>query len=268
LPPEFGTRYNSGSTLSTMGSSPPRLAALALVGLLLSPSAADARQTLAPSEDPDRLYDRREDLTSAERAASIWAARLAEDPRNFEAAWKLARAAYWLGAHVPEARRRSEYERGLAAGRQATAIEPKRPEGRFWLAATMGAMAESLGLATGIRYRGAVKRELEAVLAIDAAYLDGAADRALGRWYFRVPRLFGGSRARAIEHLRRSLEYDPLNAASHFFLAEAYIAIDRPAEARQHLQQVLGARETVEWGPEVREFKRRARPLLAAASPP
>jgi tetratricopeptide (TPR) repeat protein len=109
-----------------------------------------------------------------------------------------------------------------------------------------------------------VKRELEAVLELDPGYLQGAADRALGRWYFRVPRLFGGSREKAIEHLQRSLAWDPLNAASNFFLAEVYLAMDRDDDARRHLERVLEAPETVEWGPEVREFKRRARDLLKA----
>jgi hypothetical protein len=231
-----------------------------VAGASASTRAAELRQGAA---DPDRLYDAREDLASARAAADVWAARLAADPRDYEAAWKLARASYWLGSHVAAGDRRGQYERGVDAGRQAAALEPGRPEGRFWLAAAMGAMAESFGLRAGIRYRGPVKRELEAVLRIDPAYLQGAADRALGRWYFRVPGLFGGSRRRAVEHLRRSLTYDPANAASHFFLAEVLLAMDRDEEARAELHMVLEAPEDVEWGPEVREFKQRARTLLA-----
>lgn len=240
-----------------------RLLAILLAGLTVAPHATRAPafgQQLAA--EPDRLYDAREDLTSALAAADVWAARLARDPNDYEAAWKLARAAYWLGSHVPPDQRRVQYERGLEAGRRAAAIDPGRPEGRFWMAATMGAMAESFGLRAGLRYRGPVKREFEAVLKIDPAYSDGAADRGLGRWYFRVPGLFGGSKRRAVEHLQRSLTYDPANAASHFFLAEAYISMDQDEDARRELERVLDAPETVEWGPEVREFKQKARALL------
>lgn len=221
-----------------------------------------------PAVDPDRLYEAREDVTSALAAADAWSARLASDATNYEAAWKLARGAYWLGSHVPAGERRKHYERGLEAGRRAVALEPARPEGRFWMAATMGAMAESFGLRAGIRYRGPVKREFEAVLKIDPAYSDGGADRGLGRWYFRVPGLFGGSKRKAVEHLQRSLTYDPANAASHFFLAEAYLSMDRDEDARRELELVLDAPETVEWGPEVREFKRKARALLARQQKP
>jgi tetratricopeptide (TPR) repeat protein len=221
-----------------------------------------------PAADADRLYAAREDLTSALAAADAWEARLARDPKDFDAAWKLARAAYWLGSHVPAGDRRKQYERGLEAGRHAADIEPNRPEGRFWMAATMGAMAESFGLRAGIRYRGPVKREFEAVLKLDPAYSDGAADRGLGRWYFRVPWLFGGSKDKALDHLQRSLTYDPANAASHFFLAETYLAMDRVDDARAELERVLEAPETVEWGPEVREFKQKARDLLARQARP
>ena len=233
-----------------------------LLLLALCATGPARAQVPARSVDPDRLYDARDNLANARASADGWAARLAEHPDDFDAAWKLARAAYWLGAHVPDRERRAEYERGLDAGRRAIALEPNRPEGRFWLAATMGAMAESFGLRAGIRYRGPVKRELEAVLKMDPAYLQGGADRALGRWYFRVPRLFGGSRQKAVEHLQRSLTYDSLNAASHFFLAEVYVAMGNDDEARRHLAHVLEAPETVEWGPEVREFKAKSRGLL------
>jgi hypothetical protein len=130
------------------------------------------------------------------------------------------------------------------------------------MAADMGAMAESFGLTAGIRYRGPIKRALETVLRIDAAYQQGSADRALGRWYFRVPRLFGGSRDKAVEHLKRSLTYAPDSSATHYFLAESFLAMDRPDEARREAQLVLDAPLHPEWAPEDREFKQKAMALL------
>ncbi len=163
----------------------------------------------ASTDDPDALYARRADPGSAERAFTIWDARLRANPRDFESAWKLARAAYWLGGHGPEDGQRRMYERGIEAGNQASAVEPNRPEGHFWTAANMGAMAESFGMRAGLKYRGAIKRELETVLKLDASFQKGSADRALGRWYYKVPGLFGGSRKKSEEHLRKSLMYDP-----------------------------------------------------------
>jgi tetratricopeptide (TPR) repeat protein len=223
---------------------------------------APASTAQEPARNPDELYDGRAHLPSALEAAAIWEARLTANPKDFEAAWKLARACYWLGDHVPQDERRAQYERGIKAAERAVQIEPNRPEGHFWMAADMGAMAESFGIVAGLRYRGPVKRALETVLRIDAAYQQGSADRALGRWYFRVPRLLGGSKDKAIEHLQRSLAYARDSSATLFFLAETYLDAGRRDEARRAAQQVLDAPLHPEWTPEDREFKQKAMALL------
>jgi tetratricopeptide (TPR) repeat protein len=213
-------------------------------------------------KDPDLLYASRDQLPNARQAADIWEARLTANSRDFEAAWKLARACYWLGGHVPADEQRQQYERGIKAATRAVELEPERPDGHFWMAADMGAMAESFGLRAGIRYRGPIKKALDTVLRIDQSYQKGSADRALGRWYFRVPRLFGGSKDKAIEHLKQSLVYAPQNTATHFFLAETYLDMDRPDEARREAKLVLDAPLDPEWTPEDREFKQKAADLL------
>jgi tetratricopeptide (TPR) repeat protein len=213
--------------------------------------------------DADALYADRANLASARRAAELWNAELARDPNQFNAAWKLSRADYWLGRHASGAEARRLYEQGIVAGRKASALQPNRPEGHFWTAANMGELAESYGMRQGIKYRSAIKQELETVRRIDPAYLAGSADRALGRWYARVPRLFGGSRKQAEEHLRASLKYNPNSTLSHLFLAELFLDDGRTDEARRELQTVIDAPLDPEWTPEDREHKEKARKMLA-----
>jgi hypothetical protein len=230
-----------------------------VLGLLLVAAPSFAQ---TDGKDPDTLYAEREQLSSARQAADIWEARLAASPKDFEAAWKLARACYWLGGHVPVDEQRQQFERGIKAATRATELEPNRPEGHFWLAADMGAMAEGFGLRAGIRYRGPIKRELETVLTIDPSFQQGSADRALGRWYFRVPRLFGGSKDKAVEHLKQSLTHAPQSTATHFFLAETYLDMGKKDDARREAQAVLDAPVHPNWAPEDREFKQKAAELL------
>ena len=196
----------------------------------------------------------------------MWSAALTSNPRDFEAAWKLARADYWLGGHAPESERRAFLERGLDAARKAIAVQPNRPEGHFWLAANMGTLAESYGLRQGLKYRKPVKDEMEAVLRIDPAFQQGSADRALGRWYAKVPGLFGGSRKEAEAHFRASLKYNPNSTASHYFLAELLADDGRKAEARAELQKVIDAPLDPDWTPEDREFKDKARRMMDGLS--
>ena len=128
----------------------------------------------------------------------------------------------------------------------------------MWLAANMGALAESFGMRQGLKYRGEIKDELLTVLRIDPAFQQGSADRALGRWYYKVPGLFGGSNKKSEEHLRRSLTYDQNSVASRFFLAETLFDLDRRADALAELQRVVDGPVNPEWEPEDREFKAQA----------
>jgi tetratricopeptide (TPR) repeat protein len=239
---------------------------------LLSVPAGAVTLTPAPAvqdpggADPDALYARREELDSARKAEAIWEARLRANPKDFESAWKLARVRYWLGGHAPEAERKTLLEMGIEAGRAAIAARADRPEGHFWMAANMGSLAESFGLRQGLKYRRPIKEALETALGIDPAFQQGSPDRALGRWYLKVPGLFGGSDRKAEEHLRRSLTYNPNSTASRFFLAEALLEMDRDDEARAELQKVLDLPIDPDWAPEDRDFKRKAAALLASLS--
>jgi tetratricopeptide (TPR) repeat protein len=224
-----------------------------LVALLLAAAQAD----------PDALYRERANLAQAREAVVIWEARLQADPRDFESAWKISRATYWIGKHEPEAAGRRTLERGVATGRQAAELQPSRPEGHFWMAANMGALAESYGVRQGLRYRGAIKEALERVLKIDPAFLDGSADRALGRWYHMVPGLFGGSESKSEEHLRRSLTYNEHSILSRFFLAETLFERNKNTEAIEELRKVIAATPNPEFEPEDREVQQKAAEELA-----
>src|SRR5262245_41802235 len=62
------------------------LFALPLAGALPDSSLLLAQETgaTAPQDDPDALYRERSDLAKAKKAATIWAARLAANARDFE----------------------------------------------------------------------------------------------------------------------------------------------------------------------------------------
>jgi hypothetical protein len=242
---------------------------LLYIAVVAAPESVRLEPALAPAvsiaqnvSDPDALYARRDDLPSARQAAEIWAERLKTNPKDYEAAWKLARARYWLGGHAAADERKALLEAGIAAGRSAVALEPNKPEGHFWIAANMGQLAEEHGLRQGLKYRGDIKDELLTVLTLDPAFQQGSADRALGRWYYKVPGLFGGSKTKSEEHLRKSLTYNPESTASRFFLAETLIEQGRKADARAELQRVLDAPFDPDWTPEDREFKAKAAELL------
>jgi hypothetical protein len=130
----------------------------------------------------------------------------------------------------------------------------------------MGTLAEIAGIRAGLKYRKPIREELELTLKLDPAFQQGSADRALGRWYLKVPGLFGGDKKKSEEHLRRSLTFDPSSTVSHFFLAETLLAMGRDAEAKAELQKVIDSPGTPGWEPEDNEYKALARAKLRELS--
>jgi len=234
-----------------------RIVLLTLVALVLARPGFTA-------DDPDTLYSQRSDLAKAVHAAAIWQAALDRNPADFEAAWKRARAGYWIGGHEQgQSARDAAYEAGMTAARKAIAAQPDKAEGHFWLAANMGGFAQDHGIRGGLKYRGDIRDELEKVLTLDKAFLQGSADRALGRWYFQVPGLFGGSKRKSEEHLRAALAYNPRSIVTRLFLAETLDALDRRNDAIAELRQIETLTPDPEWIPEDTEFKAQARAMLA-----
>jgi hypothetical protein len=230
--------------------------ALAIVLALMAAPAP------AHGDEADEAYAKRTDLASARRARDLWTDAVRRDPSNFAALWKIARADYWLGGHVPEKERLDFFDDGVTRGRAAIALAAEKPEGHFWLAANMGGAAEASSRA-GVRYRKTIKEELEIVQRLDPGFMRGSADRALGRWYARVPRLFGGNKKEAEAHLRKSLTYDPHSTSSHYFLAELLLDDGRRDEAKAEALKVLDAPADPEWEPENQDYKAQARAFLA-----
>ena len=216
-----------------------------------------------PAREADALYANRETIADAEQAAAIWDRALASRGDDFEAARKLARASYWLGEHRQgDSARAAAFERGMAAAERAIAARSNQPDGYFWLAANMGGFAELKGIRAGLKYRKPVRDNLEKVLAMDPTFLKGSADRALGRWYFKVPGLFGGSKTKSVQHLRASLGHHPHSIASRFFLAETLDSMNRKADAIAVLKEIETLSVDPDWAPEDREFKRKAKDLV------
>src|SRR6476660_9091729 len=96
----FSTRFGVFSSPSRLGSS-PRSASSCLIRSCIYLFYICSFHVLAQAPAADALYADRANLASARKAADIWTSDLASNPQDFDAAWKLSRACYWLGGHAP-----------------------------------------------------------------------------------------------------------------------------------------------------------------------
>ena len=175
---------------------------------------------------------------------------------------------YWLGTNGPAAadEKKRILEHGIAAGRAAAAARARRartdtsgwpPTWARWPMRTACARASS----TARRFAKRSRRRRR----LDPAFLDGSPDRALGRWYYKVPGLFGGDLEKSEQHLRTALTYKPDSVISLLFLAETLIKRDRKAEARTTLDAAIAAPPDPAWIPEDTRFKARGPPAAVDA---
>src|SRR3982751_6067027 len=103
----FSTRFGVSRSPSRAGSSP-----ISASSFLISSCIVLFYISIVSGQSADALYADRANLASARKAAEAWTEQLAKDPKSFEAAWKLARADYWLGGHTAEAEQRKFLEDG------------------------------------------------------------------------------------------------------------------------------------------------------------
>lgn len=197
---------------------------------------ARAAEKIAEAET---LYEGREDLTKARVAVAALRQARTADYGNYEAAWKLARAAFYVGDRTDnEAERDDMFRDGTEAGKAAVKLQPDKPDGHFWLGANYGGTAAHSTLANLSSFKD-IKGEMEAVLKIDESYQGYSAYLGLGRLYLQAPRMLGGDSQKAIEYLEKGVKLNPAHSLMRFHLAEAYEANNRRGEAKKQIDVLM-----------------------------
>ena len=87
------------------------------------------------------------------------------------------------------------------------------------------------------------------VIELDPSYENGGAYLALGRMYYKLPKLFGGGLEKSVQYLlsaKAYMEMLPPSERTHtvyLFLAESYIALGKYEKARVELKNGLRCRK-------------------------
>ncbi len=222
----------------------------------------DAKAAAQRIAEADALYDGREDLNKARVAvASLRQARTA-DYGNYEAAWKLARASFYVAEHTDkDSEREDMYREGIEAGKAAVQLQPNKPDGHFWLGANYGGSAAHSTLANMSSFHD-IKDEMETVLKLDEGYQGYSAYLGLGRLYLQAPRVMGGDKMKAMEYLEKGVKHNPNNTVMRFHLAEAYEANGRHAEAKKEIETLMSITPDPKYVAEHKDAVENAKKLL------
>lgn len=225
-------------------------------------TSGDAKIAADKVAEAESLYEGREDLAKARLAVTTLRQAHTTDYGNYEAAWKLSRAAFYVGDRTDnDAEQDDMFREGTEAGKAAVRLQPDKPDGHFWLGANYGGTAAHSTLANLSSFQD-IKTEMEAVLKLDESYQGFSAYLGLGRLYLQAPKVLGGDTGKAIEYLEKGLKLNPNNTVMRFHLAEAYEANNRDAEAKKQIQALLATTPDPKYIAEHQSAVEKARKLL------
>ncbi len=212
-------------------------------------------QTPDVIERADRLFSYGENKTRDREALGILESAANTNSSDYQLLWRAARAAYYTG----------NYEKAIANAESAVRIDPKRPEGHFWLGAGYGGLAEQRGMFKAVSLIGKVRSEMETVVRISPGYEDARGYLALCELDRQVPWLLGGNTKRAVGYCEQGIKLAPANLELKLALARAYDEVGRRADARKQIEELLALpvnpmRATSDRG--VKEEARRLAPKL------
>ena len=224
--------------------------------------SGDAKVAAQRIAEADTLYEGREDITKARVAVASLRQALTADYGNYEAAWKLARAAFFVGDRTDNAAERDDmFREGTEAGKTAVQLQPDKPDGHFWLGANYGGSAAHSTIANISSFRD-IKREMEAVLKLDEGYQGYSAYLGLGRLYLQAPGVLGGDSQKAIEYLEKGVKLNPNHGLMRYHLAQAYYANNRDADARKQIEALMAVTPDPKYAAEHKDAIEKAKKLL------
>ena len=204
-----------------------------------STGSSDAKMATDKIAEAEPLYERREDMNKARLAVTTLRQAHAADYGNYEAAWKLSRAAFYVADRTDiDTERDNMFREGTEAGKAAVALQPNRPDGHFWLGANYGGNAAHSTLSNLSSFTD-IKTEMETVLKLDESYQGYSAYLGLGRLYLGAPKVLGGDIGKAIEYLEKGVKLNPNNSVMRYYLAEAYETNNRDADAKKQIEAIL-----------------------------
>jgi tetratricopeptide (TPR) repeat protein len=230
-----------------------RVALLLLIGLypLLLPGV----DTLASlSDDPALLQARRardQGDVEALRGATETVRSEATNKNSFEAYLRLALFEDWLCEaaydHHDNKLVKQAAQGGIAAAREAVTLNPSSSDAHWLLSELLGKLIPHV-LGGGPRFGPESTREADQAIEQDPKNAHAYIARALD--YFFTPTMFGGSKPKAVEMLKKAVDIDPASDAAdtaHVLLAQAYFDLGQRGDALSEIQQALRSNPERRW---------------------
>jgi len=148
------------------------------------------------------------------------------EPTNSVPAWQVGRACFELVDLLQDPKEMEKIiKEGIAACRQSVALDARSAGAHYYLAITVGKLADlKRNLAAYVMVKE-VEREFHKARELDERFCNAGPDRCLGLLYLEAPGwpMSVGSRSKARKHFERAAELAPEFPENRLNLAEAYL---------------------------------------------
>jgi tetratricopeptide (TPR) repeat protein len=209
----------------------------------------------------DALYNARE--CPGNISASVLLLEGGEHAGEYEVAWRLGRALFFLGQEAQgEEEARSHHARAVRFCQQAARLQPERVEGHFWLGVNLALLARIEKPLGALRHALRARRSLMVAVRLDPAFHAAGPLRVLARLQHKLPRLLGGGTSRALANFENAIRLAPANTVTRLYFAEMLLEIGESARARAELNTLLSVPPDLQWTFESERDRKIARRML------
>ena len=213
------------------------------------------------AQDPlaaiDAAYAKRNGSGQQARVSLTLAEQAFANGGGFEAAWRVARACFWICDRSEDKKVDLEYgKKGWDWGKKAAELAPNRVEGHYFGCIASGEYGKGVGIAKAIwkGMGGHYESQCNKAIAIDASYERGGPLRAMGRYYQVLPKLVR-KLDKALDYLKKSEKAAPCMTRTRFYLVELYKETGEIDKAKQTAQTALTTANCAEHNWECEYYK-------------
>ncbi|MBT8366603.1 MAG: tetratricopeptide repeat protein [Deltaproteobacteria bacterium] len=216
--------------------------------------------------EADRLFDQG-GLANYRQAIELYKKALAENPNNYEANWKCARAHREYG-ETAKAEKVDGWQdicakygkEGMNYAQKATELEREKPDGYYYYGLNVGIYSDGVSIFTALSegLKDKTQKSFEKTYLLNKMYKEGGPMIALGRFWQVLPWPMH-DRKKSLKYYReyQATKFFADNIEVHVYLGELLIQIggkEKKAEAKGYLEKAAKSDDAF--------FKKRADELL------
>jgi tetratricopeptide (TPR) repeat protein len=216
--------------------------------------------------EADKLFDQG-GIENYKQAVDLYKKALADNPNDYEANWKCARAIREYGDTAKTEKIDGwkdlcgKYgKEGMNYAQKASELKPERPDGYYYYGLCVGTYSDGVSIFTALSegLKDKTQSSFEKSYALNKLYKKGGPMIALGRFWQVLPWPMR-DRKKSLKYYReyQTTEYFADNIEVHVYLGELLIQIggkDNKAEAKGYLEKAANSDDVF--------YKERARELL------